>query len=110
MAAWPEPIAEIKKRLMPAPVIIDDAIDLEPDWIPDQPHANPPVLAAVLIALVERADGFHVLYTERSSDLRSHSGQVAFPGGKVDADDADPAARRCARPKRRWDFARAMPK
>jgi len=33
-----------------------------------------------------------VLYTERSPDLRSHSGQVAFPGGKVDAADLDAAA------------------
>ncbi len=33
-----------------------------------------------------------MLYTERSPDLRSHSGQVAFPGGKVDPDDADVAA------------------
>ena len=33
-----------------------------------------------------------MLYTERSPDLRSHSGQVAFPGGKVDGTDLDAAA------------------
>lgn len=33
-----------------------------------------------------------MLYTERSPDLRSHSGQVAFPGGKVDPEDADVGA------------------
>lgn len=33
-----------------------------------------------------------MLYTERSPDLRAHSGQVAFPGGKIDRDDAGPAA------------------
>lgn len=48
--------------------------------------------AAVLIALVRRPEGLTVLYTERSPDLRAHSGQVAFPGGKVDAGDADVAA------------------
>lgn len=92
LAGWPEPIGEIRKRLMPAPEIVDDALDLEPDWIPDVPHADPPVLAAVLIALVERADGFHILYTERATDLRAHSGQVAFPGGKVEVEDPDPAS------------------
>ena len=33
-----------------------------------------------------------MLYTERSPDLRAHSGQVAFPGGKVDPQDSDVAA------------------
>jgi len=31
-----------------------------------------------------------VLYTERSPELRSHSGQVAFPGGKIDPTDSGP--------------------
>ncbi len=48
--------------------------------------------AAVLIALIEREDGVHVLLTRRTSGLRDHSGQIAFPGGKVDPDDASPAA------------------
>lgn len=92
MAFWSEPIGQIKQRLMQAPEVTDDALDLEPDWMPDPPHTHPPVLAAVLIAIVERQDEFHVLYTQRASDLRSHSGQVAFPGGKVEPDDADPAS------------------
>jgi len=77
---------------MPEPEVIDDVLDLEPDWLPDPPHAQPPVLAAVLIALVERSEGFHILFTLRASALRAHSGQVAFPGGKIEAADADPAA------------------
>lgn len=48
--------------------------------------------AAVLIALVQRADGYAVLYTERSTGLRAHSGQIAFPGGKIDPTDADAGA------------------
>lgn len=46
----------------------------------------------MLIGLVRRPDGLSVLYTERSPELRSHSGQVAFPGGKIDPEDRGPAA------------------
>ena len=44
--------------------------------------------AAVLIALVMRQD-MSVLLTQRTAHLTSHSGQIAFPGGKVDATDVD---------------------
>ncbi len=57
--------------------------------MPDTPFDRPPVAAAVLIALVRRGDDLSILYTERSPDLRSHSGQIAFPGGKIDPSDAD---------------------
>lgn len=40
--------------------------------------------AAVLIGLVDREDGPTVLLTRRSDNLRSHTGQVALPGGRVD--------------------------
>lgn len=65
---------------------------LVPDWAPEKPFERPPVPAAVLIALVRRPEGHTVLYTERSPDLRAHSGQVAFPGGKIDREDASIAA------------------
>jgi 8-oxo-dGTP pyrophosphatase MutT (NUDIX family) len=42
-------------------------------------------LAAVLLPIVNRPQGLTVLLTLRASDLRAHSGQVAFPGGKIDA-------------------------
>lgn len=48
--------------------------------------------AAVLIALIERADGPRVLFTRRTEALRLHAGQVSFPGGRIEADDADPVA------------------
>jgi len=41
--------------------------------------------AAVLLPVVDRPDGLSVLLTLRASDLRAHAGQVAFPGGKIDA-------------------------
>ena len=50
-----------------------------------QPH-NP---AAVLVGLVERGTGLQLLLTERSQELRSHPGQVSFPGGRVESSDAD---------------------
>jgi 8-oxo-dGTP pyrophosphatase MutT (NUDIX family) len=40
--------------------------------------------AAVLVALFEEAGEARVLLTVRSSRLRSHQGEVAFPGGKLD--------------------------
>lgn len=43
--------------------------------------------AAVLIPIVERAGGLNVVLTKRRDSLRAHSGQVAFPGGKIDAED-----------------------
>ena len=47
--------------------------------------------AAVLVPLVARAKPT-VLLTRRTDHLSSHSGQVAFPGGKVDEGDADAVA------------------
>jgi len=46
--------------------------------------------AAVLVPLIEHDDGIHVLLTERSGDLSSHAGQVAFPGGRIDPEDDGP--------------------
>jgi 8-oxo-dGTP pyrophosphatase MutT (NUDIX family) len=40
--------------------------------------------AAVLLPIVNRPQGLTILLTLRASDLRAHSGQVAFPGGKID--------------------------
>lgn len=41
--------------------------------------------AAVLLTLVERAPGLHVLFTERAAHLKHHAGQISFPGGRVEA-------------------------
>jgi len=43
--------------------------------------------AAVLIGIVERPAGLSVILTKRTEHLSSHSGQVAFPGGKIDPED-----------------------
>jgi 8-oxo-dGTP pyrophosphatase MutT (NUDIX family) len=44
--------------------------------------------AAVLVPLFWRDGEWHVLLTRRPDTLKSHTGQVAFPGGKVDPQDA----------------------
>jgi 8-oxo-dGTP pyrophosphatase MutT (NUDIX family) len=45
--------------------------------------------AAVLVGIVDRAEPA-VLLTQRTTELSSHAGQIAFPGGKIDAGDLNP--------------------
>jgi 8-oxo-dGTP pyrophosphatase MutT (NUDIX family) len=49
-----------------------------------------PALAAVLIPLVMREE-LMLLLTQRAETLSTHSGQIAFPGGRVDSGDRDAA-------------------
>ena len=44
--------------------------------------------AAVLVPLVARTQGLQVLLTRRTESLSDHAGQVSFPGGRVDPEDA----------------------
>src|SRR5919109_3327083 len=44
--------------------------------------------AAVLIPIVAHAEGLTVLFTQRTTHLKSHSGQVSFPGGRAEPGDA----------------------
>jgi len=46
--------------------------------------------AAVLVPVVDHPGGATVILTQRNANLRNHSGQVAFPGGRVDATDPTP--------------------
>jgi len=73
-------IADIRRRF-----------EAPPDWAPESlddrpidPAMGDPRRAAVLIPLVARAHGTAVLLTRRSDTLRHHSGQIAFPGGRLD--------------------------
>jgi 8-oxo-dGTP pyrophosphatase MutT (NUDIX family) len=84
-------IDRIASRLLRQPDGVGVEGEFIPDWMPEKPIDRPPVEAAVLIGLVQRPDAISILYTERSPDLRSHSGQVAFPGGKIDRTDRDAA-------------------
>ena len=92
MSAADELIERIRRRLLPTPQAAEVTATLAPDWMPEGGFTGPPRDAAVLIALVRRGEALSVLYTERSPELRSHSGQIAFPGGKI-----DPERRRAGR-------------
>ena len=46
--------------------------------------------ASVLVPVVAHPDGLTVLFTQRTSHLRSHSGQVSFPGGRAEPEDPTP--------------------
>lgn len=71
-----------------------------PAWLPefrgdagggwDVARARTP--ASVLVPLVERAGSLHVLLTRRTDHLHDHAGQVSFPGGRADPEDADAVA------------------
>jgi len=50
--------------------------------------------AAVLVPVIDHGSEATVLLTQRNANLRSHSGQVAFPGGRIDA--GDPSAEAAA--------------
>jgi 8-oxo-dGTP pyrophosphatase MutT (NUDIX family) len=47
--------------------------------------------AAVLVPVVDRPEGLTLLFTQRTSHLAHHAGQVSFPGGHIEADDGGPA-------------------
>lgn len=48
--------------------------------------------ASVLMPLVDREGGVTVLLTQRTDDMPSHAGQIAFPGGRRQAEDVDAVA------------------
>ncbi|OYT86379.1 MAG: CoA pyrophosphatase [Burkholderiales bacterium PBB6] len=59
---------------------------------PDMAGDRVPTAASVLVPLVMRADGLHVLLTRRTEHLRNHAGQISFPGGRQEPTDADAVA------------------
>ena len=71
-----------------APAVRGD-LDLDPQaWKTAGVAAVRP--AAVLVAVVDREVPV-VILTQRTADLASHAGQIAFPGGKIEPGDTSPA-------------------
>ena len=85
-------IAELRAALQPLDAAVPDTCwnhaELEGLPIPAAGLAD----AAVLVGLVPHAAGTTVLLTRRTDALRNHAGQVSFPGGRVEPDDADAIA------------------
>ncbi|MGQ0456855.1 MAG: CoA pyrophosphatase [Hyphomicrobium sp.] len=63
--------------------------DLNPDAA--RLRHEPLRAAAVLVPVVARRE-LTVLFTERTAHLSAHAGQIAFPGGGIEAGDAGPLA------------------
>jgi 8-oxo-dGTP pyrophosphatase MutT (NUDIX family) len=62
--------------------------DLNPEMLADFEAMAPSRPAAVLVPVIARRE-LTVLLTERTAHLSTHAGQIAFPGGKVEATDID---------------------
>ena len=79
--------ARLAERLMPVEtwrpgrVAARSVYDLNPDSARPVKALRP---AAVLIPIVARPEGASVLLTRRADTLARHTGQIAFPGGRLD--------------------------
>jgi 8-oxo-dGTP pyrophosphatase MutT (NUDIX family) len=78
----------LAERLARALADADPATDYLTGDSPDLVGRPDPTAAAVLVAVTDRAEP-GVILTQRTETLRRHAGQVAFPGGRVDPEDAD---------------------
>ena len=65
--------------------------DLNPEWRERLASAEL-MPAAVLVPIVGRIGGPAVLFTQRTSHLNAHAGQVSFPGGRLEPHDGGPIA------------------
>jgi 8-oxo-dGTP pyrophosphatase MutT (NUDIX family) len=74
---------EALKARFAQPPIWQPEVDREPSF-----SSRAPAHAAVLVPIVMRGTDPTVLLTQRTAHLSTHSGQIAFPGGKVDTEDA----------------------
>jgi 8-oxo-dGTP pyrophosphatase MutT (NUDIX family) len=91
-------LARRKLQMAPSVAIFDPRtghswgrgdFDLNPELAADLALTEPPRPAAVLVPVVAHAE-LTVLLTQRAENLPNHAGQIAFPGGGMEPDDADP--------------------
>jgi 8-oxo-dGTP pyrophosphatase MutT (NUDIX family) len=97
----------------PPDALYEDSVPLHGDhrFSPELLNEFPTVAAkpaAVLITVIDRPHGPTVLLTQRSSALRSHSGQIAFPGGRIDPGDRGPLEAALREAEEEVGLARAL--
>jgi 8-oxo-dGTP pyrophosphatase MutT (NUDIX family) len=80
LPAWLSPVARVAETILPH------------ELSRFLPPAEGGRESAVLMLFGEEERGPDVLLTERAAAMRSHAGQVSFPGGSIDPGDADTAA------------------
>ncbi len=76
------------KQILARPAGASSDFDLNPGIVLPPGRVLRP--AGVLVPIWDRGNGAEVILTMRSSRLKHHPGQIAFPGGKVDAGDDGP--------------------
>ncbi len=85
----------LRARFLPTMAMPSDG---EAAWVPEFVGDGQRIVeremraAAVLIPLVRRPEGLTVLLTRRTDHLNDHAGQISFPGGRTDPEDADAVA------------------
>ena len=87
--------AEAIRGLFHGPGIPVGASDDGLDWFGTDSPSNgsgPLTPAAVLVPIIDRDDAPTVLFTRRTDHLKLHSGQISFPGGRMEERDATPEA------------------
>lgn len=86
----PESAADLERRIVsrlhPLEGVVGDEgqgsdFDLNPEMDPGDAALTD---AAVLVPVLVRPGGLHVLFTRRTDTLTKHAGQVSFPGGRCD--------------------------
>ena len=80
LPAWLEPVRRAAEE-----ITVDELTRFVP------PEGATTRRGAVLLLFGDGASGHDLLLTERAHDMRSHPGQVSFPGGSIDATDESPA-------------------
>lgn len=87
------PVTDLVENLRAAlarPGLGSSDFDLNPEAVlPEGRKLRP---AGVLVPILMQEDGPRLILTKRSSALKHHPGQIAFPGGKQDEGDADVTA------------------
>src|SRR4051812_47981159 len=87
-------VAELRERLKRTPpafsVYGDDAVGSEEASLKAGRSSAALTAAAVLVPIVDHPSGLTVIFTRRTTDLKAHSGQVSFPGGRAEPEDPTP--------------------